>query len=285
MLLNGMFVGMSLIPSGTLEFIKHTYDKVTLYGNAIFDKVWIRNIAEDDAYFDAITQVLDYQPVWDSDTVFLADFEGDLLAGNIQASGDILSWIVNRKVEGSTIYEKVDEVDYEVTELMDYKVPNGETVSYQILPITTTEVAEPLETEVVASDYSGWFIIDETTETTFHFNVNLQSGSITADEDQTEFTTFNKYNTVSQGSRNFVRGQVSAVVPEELTCDGQLIQSSEFITSLQNFVNNGNKKILKNRKGDIWYVMTKGFARNKVNDNIREQVDSVTFNFVEVEAI
>jgi hypothetical protein len=39
--INGNFVGVSFVLNSSPEFIKSSYDRVTIYGSSILDKIWI----------------------------------------------------------------------------------------------------------------------------------------------------------------------------------------------------------------------------------------------------
>jgi hypothetical protein len=119
---------------------------------------------------------------------------------------------------------------------------------YNIFPSTINEIGEPLETSELTTDYYGWFLIDEETGTCYEFNLNTQSGEIQTETDFTEYKNYTKYPGFSIGDRKYIRGTVSAIVGE-ITVDGKLDQTTDYLDGLRDFILNGKEKLLKNPKG------------------------------------
>lgn len=278
------FLGLSFLRTVKLLPVETSFDIVKVFGAGVYDKLWIRNFREPKSYFENL-KLENYKPTWTQDTVFLAEFQEDLEGGNmVLAEGeDVISWMINKRPKDSLVNQYLDTVPAEVTSYKDYQVRKGDGYIYQILPITQNTIGQPLETPNLISDYYGWFLIDEEDGLVFKFDINLVSGDLSSTDNQVEYETFNQFNTYSQGKRNFLKGQITGIVPESIPVDGVMEQSAEFMITLQDFVNNGKKKLLKSRKGDLWYVMTSGFARRQLSDSIEQQIETVTFNFVEIE--
>jgi hypothetical protein len=60
--------------------------------------------------------------------------------------------------------------------------------------------------------------------------------------------------------------------------------SFSLLKEIEDFVSDGQTKILKSTKGDIWKVKTSDFDY-KYMDNIGEQPYTISFKFKEVEAV
>lgn len=284
MLFNVNFINLSFFKGSNLLPTITSYDSMTIFGGGIFDKLWIVN--------KDITKISDQEmqqyfniPKWTIDTTFLANFNLNLTAGNIDIPGENpVAWRISKRAKDSSINQYINTVPPTITEYKDYIVKNGTEYIYEITPITTNAMGQALKSTSILSDYYGWFLIDEEEGICFNFDINVESGSINAESDQTEYETFNQFNTYSQGKRNFIRGNIKGIVPESLPINGttQMIQSPEFIQTLQDFINNGKRKLLKSRKGDMWYVMTTDFSREQLSDSIQDQIDVVSFSFSEV---
>ena len=93
--LAGTFLGTSILSGATATPSPSAFDKLTIYGEGVIDKIWVRNRAETSAYISALT-VDNYTATWDTDTVFLADFEdSNLNAGNVaNLTSDITNFII-----------------------------------------------------------------------------------------------------------------------------------------------------------------------------------------------
>lgn len=283
MFLGGSLVGLTTITSSSPIFSNFSYNKVTIFGTGTFDKIWIRNKVVGSSFFDSVENVFDYNPSWDSDTVFLADFENNLTAGNVESNGgQLTNWIVNRKLAGETTLTRIAELDKDTESFVDYRVTNNENVVYQIRPKTEDAIGLGLESNEVESKYNGWFLIDETNNIVYKFLLELNSGSLGANTNQTVYETFNQFPTISQTDTNYITGSLTAIVPEEITVDGKIVQSAPFVTQLQDFIENGQEKLLKSKKGRIFRVMTNGFSSMQFVEGTVEQVESITFNFTEI---
>lgn len=286
MFLSGSVVGMSIVTSTPPIFPNVPYDTVKIFGSGIFDKIWIRNKEIDEGFLGTIDTVFEYNPVWDADTVFLAEFDSNLTAGNVEAGGgELIGWLINKRKSGDLVTTRVGEVDKDTTELVDYRVVDKDSVVYQIVPKTETVLGTPLETEEVLSEYDGWFLIDEQTNTTYKFRLQFSSDTASANTSQVVFRTHNKFPTISQTESNYITGGISAIVPEEVTSDGKIVQSVRFVEGLQDFIGNGKPKLLKSRKGKIMRVMTNGFSYSQVDDSTQEQTNSISFSFTEIERL
>jgi len=274
MFLGGSLVGLTTITSSSPIFSNFSYNKVTIFGTGTFDKIWIRNKVVGSSFFDSVENVFDYNPSWDSDTVFLADFENNLTAGNVESNGgQLTNWIVNRKLAGETTLTRIAELDKDTESFVDYRVTNNENVVYQIRPKTEDAIGLGLESNEVESKYNGWFLIDETNNIVYKFLLELNSGSLGANTNQTVYETFNQFPTISQTDTNYITGSLTAIV---------IVQSAPFVTQLQDFIENGQEKLLKSKKGRIFRVMTNGFSSMQFVEGTVEQVESITFNFTEI---
>ena len=286
MFLGGSFLGATFLTNGVIIFESNSFNKITLYGEGKFDKAWIRNI-EDSSYYDSIVDVQDYQPQFDADTVFLAEFNDNLSAGNISSGGDpIVSWIVSKRSSEGVINRLVGEFAANISSIFDFRVQKGESYTYQVTPKTSTTLGQPLLSESVDSEYKDIFLIDEDTGLVLNFGLNGTLDSMRAEDDVTIHKTFNKFDTIAQGDRNFLTGKVSGVVPESLDYgqDG-IVQGTDFVDLVQDFVNNKSSKLLKTKKGDILKIRTKGFSRTQFVGKSKEQLDVISFDWVQIEDV
>lgn len=286
--LSGSFLGSSIFYSPNLIPGQSPYNKLTLYGEGIFDNIWIRNRIESDNYINNLT-IDNYNPMWDNDTVFWGDFEEENLnTGNVKyLTSPITKFIVNKRDVRKNIYTNIGEItntDADSYSVNDYKVANGEWYEYQILPKSDTELAEPLVSEQIQSDYYGWFLIDEDENVVYKFDLNLQPSGFTINQGLTQIETMNRFNTFIQDNKNFKSGSISAILSEELT-ETTLKQTPSFLDEFQDFIGNGRSKILKSRKGDMLKVMTSGFQRSLLSNSIDDQIEVISFNFTECEEI
>jgi len=286
MFLNADFLGISYTSTPAPIEILTKFDKLTIYGEGVFDRIWITNRIEPSSFYDSLS-LSNYNPNFAQDTVFLAEFNNTLSAGNISSEEEsVEQWKVTKRRNGTNINKLVGYVDDKTKTLKDYRVQKEQEYIYEVIPITQNTMGVPLVSPTIKTEYYGCFLIDETTGMILNFDLNLNTGNISAEDDVTEYQTYGKFNTYSQGSRNFLKGTISGIVPERLSLDtDEFIQSADFVKEVQDFINNGNPKLLKTRKGDIWKVRTHSFSRSQLNEGISQQVDVISFGFSQLEDV
>jgi len=257
-----------------------TYDTVTLSGPAYFDKLHIQNVEVSQSVVDAYTLDL-YAPSWGGTTILLANFEDTLDAGNvvIDSGNPLVGWTVTRREQGSSLAETICEPDITETGCIDTTAQLGKTYIYDIYPYTNEEVGEALESDPVTVDYYGYFLIDPSDGTAYKFDLNAISGTMANDTSMTEYETFTERNAYSFVDKNIMRCTISAVVGED--DNGDLSQTVELLDTLKAFINNGQEKIFKTRKGEVYRGITINHQKTPINDDLSEQVYSVSFDFIE----
>ena len=262
MYLSGAFIGYSSFMSPQQPPLSVQYNKVTINGSGIFDKLHVVAIEMDLSELLAvdITDTIS----WDIDTIMIAEFNEDLSAGNINLSSPITGWDIYRQEEGSPNLVKLASVSNESEFYLDYTVPNLNTYTYIVFAITATEISEPLTASPLLVDLYSYYIIDDVTGTSYAFNLNVTSGNYETQQDLTIYDTFNRYPTFSQGSRKYETHSISALCGI-VNCDGTFTQSVSYVKILRDFILNGRSKIFKNRKGDVYRAYTSDFSYTVLN--------------------
>lgn len=280
MLLSGRFLGISLFTNKEPNPTPIAYNKIKFYGNCIVDDIHIKNVVLSD------TQVLSLTPnslfEWDSDTILLATFENSSInGGNITTlDSPITKWNVNRKLEGGTVLKELGEVDSNTTEFIDYTAQHNKSYIYDIFPITDTEIGEALQTDVVTGDFYSWSLTDVESETVYLFDLNLASDSIKNVTDVSVTNNYTQFPNISYGNTDYIQGGISCILGN-VTINGQLYQPIDYIEDFQAFINNGKEKLLKNRKGELYFVHTLEFSKDQLDDAITDQPYVVSFQFIQ----
>ena len=280
MYLSGHIVGLSYLSFVPPKVVPTAFEKITIYGEQSVDFLWVKNKVLTDAEIEAITNTL--IPIWDPDTILLANYNNNSInAGNIiTLDNPIIKWIVQREDGFSPIRKSIASVANTVNEIIDYTISANKDYQYYIFPLTATETGEPLATDSVNADFYNWSLTDPTTSNVFLFDLNLQSGSIVNEIDRSEYQTFSKYNKISRGKRDFIRGSIDCLAGS-IDVNGNYESPISYLSTLRDIINNGNLKYLKSRKGDIWAVDTFGFKYNYM-DMIGSQPQDISFEFVEI---
>lgn len=285
MFLSGSFIGVSVFQSieGTNIPLRRAYSKVKIYGNAIIDKLHIRNIELDNENIRNI--VITDNLKWDINTLLMAEFENNLVGGNIaNLVNPITQWQINRReVSGSTL-EPLGDVDVGVNEFIDYTSQQGKNYVYSVYANSNTEQSEPLEADEISTDYFGYYLVDEDQGMVYKFDLNIQSSAKQYNEDVTISKSYSKYPTISQGQSRYFSTKLTCICGT-VDINGKLQQSINYIDNLCEFILNGKQKIFKTRRGEIYRIYTSNYSEQQLDDGIQEQIILISFDITEVASI
>jgi len=280
--LAGSFLGLSTFQSieGTNIPLRKTYSKVRVYGNSIIDKLQIKNIEMSDSELQNI--IMTDNLIWDANTLLMAEFENDLVAGNIaDLTNPIIKWQVNRREVGGSTLKALDIVDVGISEYVDYSAQHGKNYIYSLFATSENEQSEPLECEEIETDFFGYYLVSEEEGKVFKFDLNVQSGTKQYLDDVSIMDNYTEYPSIAMGKRKYFTSSISCICGT-VSINGQLQQSNEYVSELRNYILNGKKKIFKTRKGEIYKVFTSNYSEQQLDDGIKEQVILISFNLTEV---
>ena len=263
--------------------LRHTYQKIRIYGNATIDKLQIKNIEMSDEDLQNI--IMTDNSIWDINTLAMAEFENDLIAGNISnLINPVTKWQVNRREVSGSTFKVLDVVDVGVSEYIDYSAQHGKNYIYSLFATSENEQSEPLECEEVETDFFGYYLVDEEEGKVYKFDLNVQSGTKQYQEDVTISKSYGKYPTISQGQSRYFSTTLSCICGT-VDINGRLQQSINYVDGLREFILNGKQKIFKTRRGEIYKVYTNNYSEQQLDDGIKEQIILVSFDITEVASI
>jgi len=268
------------------------YHKSQIYGSGKFDYVWVTNVTETQGFIDSTTGA-NYVPSWTDDTALLAFFNNNINGGDITFSGEsITNWLIYKQEDGNTTLTYVATVPSTQTSILDYNVKNNTNYRYQVFAETPSFLSQPL----ITSDYAitnwwNWSLIGlETTDTdnfyyvdtdnVWKFDTELSSDALTQNVDRNTFENFTQFPKVSSGQKNYYTGGITTFLNN--TSNGVYSDTISLQTQFREFVNNGNIKLLKDRKGNAMFVDTTT-NEFQYKDESQEQITSVTFTFTQVD--
>jgi hypothetical protein len=254
------------------------FNSVEFSGECVLDNVHAQGVELID---EQIEEIVDKQ-TWSFSTIFLSDFEDKLDSGNIQnADKPIEKWRIKRKKASDPLYILLAEQDFDETSATytDRTPKNEVEYDYAVHPVAEdgTE-GNPTEGVEFVSFY-GWILSDDTT--TYTFDIEIETETVETVDDFKEYENFTEYNVVSFGQRLFDRGGIRTIPG---TINGFTFeQNADFLDTLKAFINNKGIKTLRNSKGKIWQVVTRGYSE-KYMDKIAEQPVTVSFNWQQIGA-
>lgn len=221
--------------------------------NGIYDHM---NITKD-VDFDYTTEL---PGKWNLQTQFDADFNGTIMAGNVDyILAQISSIKVKRRVKGTfdwiTLFtvpiSKVSDVDFV---RYDYIAKNNETYEYAIVPVIGNTEGE-YSINSIKSEFYGIFITDNKSSYKF-----LEGASYSGNERSNQTGIFEPYGSkypvvIKNGALSYDKGTLTGTVitfdaNQELDREGTI----ERLKAIENFLTEPTGKILKDFNGNIWLV-------------------------------
>lgn len=277
--LGGTIVGVSTF-EGVSSIIVGDFTASELYGgSSCFDNVRLLNTKLTDEEFELI--VIGDTPSWTPLTLMLATFdESNLNAGNITGlTSPITGYELYRKRVEDSSFVKIADLPSTASTYTDITALPNVTYVYDLVAINSTERSNPIEGNIT-TDFYGIYLINPETYKTYIFDMNLGFDGINTEVAYQRYDGYNKFSSYSFGDRNFVTGNISAIVDEYSS--NEFTQTADFVKELQDFINNGEYKILKTRKGEIFKVHTMNFSSSQLNVAIASQPYNISFNFEQI---
>lgn len=258
--------------------------------NGVFDYVQVLNTTATQSQIDAHNKIT-YIPEWTGDTSFLNNFNNNINMNNVPSNlGEIEYFSVYKYSETDKILTHVGDFLLEQDGLLDYSIRNRTTYQYVIFAVTSDYMSNAITLPPVTTRWDCWSIaniIDTKTDGVYSidtnsiwaFNTNLTSGGYTQNIDTYTYDNFTQFPKISKGEKNYYTGTLTAYLNN--------IQSMPYHDTVEmqdkfcEFINSSNLKLLKDRKGNCLIVQTTGNSFT-VQDNAREQMITVSFNFTQV---
>lgn len=282
MFLNFSFLDISEITNTAKPQLQvGQYDTIKLHGNGTFKKLWGRHIDVPTSELEALT-LETYIPTWDINTYMLANFNGSLSNGTVEyITSDITHWLIYRKDNDSNILKFIERLSIDQIFYLDYLVTKNNKYTYYIFAANDDEISAPLIADETLCDYWGWFLVDADNARSFEFDSNFDGGSLTAEENYTEYQNNTQFSVFNRSKHNAFAGQIQAIIwnsNSTITFE----QGNQILAQLREFIHSGRTAYLKDRRGRMWQVFLYGYVENQLDNRIKEQIISCTFSFKQI---
>jgi len=259
-----MFLGYSVLgyDSDVLyktALLRRKFATTIFYGDAILDNVHCMNMELTREQMDAVEPV---RQLWkDSKTNWLSNFQNSLDSGTIKTGGIAINgWKLKRKRIDEQTYTLLKSFGATDTEFEDWTVANNIDYEYSVHALADT-IEGNGTVGTTSLDFDGWNLTDGDEQ--FMFWINLKTSDIPMAKDMTINDNYTTYPTVSFGTRQYESGSIETM---PLTYNGnKYISELSELNALKAFINNGKIKLLKNPKGEIWWVATHNFSHSYMN--------------------
>lgn len=272
-----------------------SYNRGIIHGQGLFDYLWIKNNVDTQSQIES-TISYNYSPVWDANTRLLAEYINGLSGGNIESlKDDVIAWQVYRIVNNSPTLEFVTKTKPLNTSILDFNVEKENSYEYIVFAETNNYLSAPIpQLDTITPTWDCWSIcaIELNNEennvynvkgNTWIFNSNLSSGTNETQLSKYTFQPFTQFPKISNGQRNYITGNVSALLgnynPITGVYEGDTIAN---VDAFRKFCASSDLKLLKNRKGQAWIVQTMTSVF-ETEDDSPNQNTTISFEFIQVD--
>lgn len=232
--------------------------------NAVYDEFYITK--------DTTSSSVTPPTQWDFNTILLANFNGNLSAGNIDQTIEALDAIrVKKRVKGT--FDWITIKEYPVTDVGDLSFSFSDNLSknnteyeYAWVPVLSGGTEGGYTIAEVLSKFNGVYIADA--DSIYKFTANVSYGQTQRVQQVGTFEPYGrKYPVyVSNGLINYEQGQMQALLVGEYFNHEDNTKYHQFVredmvnekNNLMYFLTNKRAKILKDYNGNYWLVIVTG---------------------------
>lgn len=262
------------------------WNSISTSGDVLMRYIWIEDraiTADEIRKFSDLNEV----PVWDNETLMLAIFNENLLAGSITSDAPVTGWMVYSIESGSSFLKPILSVGAAVNGFVDYTARNQVGIIYYIFPVFGETIGSSAPSNMVVPNWWDWSLIvcdtvdnDEYYQSkTYRFDLDVSSGSMSNNTAFNELQNFTKYAKVQNSSSNYWSGTLSAFIGN---CGITYKDTVEQMEELKALTTDNRDKFLKDRKGNFWKVRLNSAVSEKISDEFIEQAVAVTIGWMEI---
>lgn len=240
-----------------------------------------------------------YAPVLNNYSRFLVTFDdGTTTSEGVADVALGYNFSIYREVKDTNQLVYVARLGDGSLSMTDYSVTNNRTYKYYIFKEDESAISEAVVSNDVSTCWWDWSLIDiipstsekglyYTTGDIWKFNLNISSAARTQTLNNTTYNNLTRFPKVSSGKLNYSTGSLTCLLGDVQRTTNSLaeyIEPSTMLDEWNKFCADGNMKLLKDRKGNAMLVMVTGTS-SQTDDVTREQTNTITFSWVEVEDI
>lgn len=263
------------------QFKSVSYDKLEMYGNSYFQKLWGRNINVPTGELEDLT-LETYDPEWDIDTFLLGKFNGNLSSGTVEfITSNLTHWLIYRKDNDKPVLTFVDKIPVDQISYVDYLVTKNNEYTYYIFGANDDEIAAPLIAEETVCDYWGFYLIDVEKNKSYGFKLNLEVGQFNYEENISEYQNNTAYSVVNRGNHKALSGTVQAIIWDSNSLI-TIEQGNQILKEFREFIFSGRKAYLKDNRGRMWQVFLSAPSESLLSPSIKEQIITCSFSFKQI---
>ena len=276
---------LSLSPFGNMPFQtpmipRQSYSIVDFVGAGVFDGTHAKNTEWTN---DQILAIPD-QELLGIDSIWCANYNNNLQAGSYTSLiNPIYSYKIQKRKTNISIFSDLTTIlaSSGITTYKDFSSKNYQEYEYAIYPIDFYGTIGDSVKFKGTHDFFGWFLSDLYNTICYKFDLNIQSDNIVNNEDVKVYDNYTEYAVTSYGKRKYASGKLTTLPYYLSGTDLETYNVDVYnLDQIKAFINNGQKKILRNPLGEIWLVNTKTFS-HKYIDSLSEQPYEISFDFLQ----
>ena len=267
----------------------HSFDASAVTGNSATSAVLSNGVFDE---FYMTSDVLSYSNTipssWDFHTLLHANFNGNLLAGNIDfAVSEVDVLRLKRRIKGTTnwviLYEQpVSNKDDLTVVYYDKTCRANTTYQYTLVPVFD-QVEGKSYTSEITTDFQGLFVIDR--DNVFQTELDVKFSNSKRSKPRSVITPIgSKYpQVVSNSTNNYDSGTVSAewIKYNQEDDSWDTDNAISYIDNLKDFLNNEYPKLIKYQDGRMWLADISSSEIIDEEDDAHMQIHT-SFDFVEI---
>lgn len=220
-------------------------------------------------------------------TILNAKFKNNLEAGNVQADGFNIEYIlVQKRQVDSTKWTDVAKVKVNSStnyfEVLDKYISLNEEYEYTIVPVTQNNYGIRSEGATIKTYFNGMFLSDA--DHNFAFMCNIDYNDITHINPKKTHQIFgSKYPIVVYSDINYSEFSVKALIItyDELSGQLNLKINKTHRKQVIEWLNNGKPKVYRDNRGDLKIVTVSDNITENPIDN-KEQLNDISISLVEI---
>lgn len=258
------------------------------------------HLEEKSSFNDDIFATTRYKPTLNNYSRFLVTFDdGTAISKGVADISLGYTFSVYKEIKNTNQLLWVAKISEGKLGITDYNVVNNTTYSYYIFKEDVDIISEAVISNDETTCWWDWSLIDvipsDNKEKLYYadanniwkFNLNVSSAATNQVLNNTTYNNFTKFPKISYGDVNYKAGSLTCILGDiQKMSNGkeQYYEPAPLLDSWNEFCANGNMKLLKDRKGNAILVMITETS-SQLDDVTVEQVNSITFNWVQVEDI
>lgn len=239
-----------------------------------FNNVSLSNLTLDELY--ATEKVLvnftwSIPTEWDFDTLMHAEYQNDLFAGNVKYSADMVDYVrIKKRYAGDfqwkAIYEKSINVQEDFyTEFYDYYSPSNVNVEYAYV-VVIGGVETFLAYTSTTSIFNSYFIVDS--NAAYPMIIDAKNEVTYNRESATVVSPGRKFPyVIHNGIAKYYSGSMTATFIDMSNCNIDVENGWKYRNQIDEYLTDGNPKILKSFEGDIYMINIVGAPTRTYNDH------------------